>query len=47
MGVIEADLGLEASVRAVDVSLDALAAVRQQFPMSRQRRLAAPNAPST
>jgi predicted amidohydrolase len=47
MGVIEADLGLEASVRAVDVSLNALAAVRQQFPTSRQRRLAAPNAPST
>jgi predicted amidohydrolase len=39
MGVIEADLGLEPGVRAVDVSLETVARVREAFPMFRQRRL--------
>ncbi|MET4096793.1 carbon-nitrogen hydrolase family protein [Arthrobacter sp. UYCu712] len=39
MGVVEADLGLEPGVRAVDASLDMVARVRELFPMSRQRRL--------
>ena len=39
MGVVEADLGLEPGVRAVDVSLETVARVRQAFPMFRQRRL--------
>jgi deaminated glutathione amidase len=39
MGVIEVDLGLEPGVRAVDVSLETVARVREAFPMFRQRRL--------
>lgn len=39
MGVIEADLGLEPGVRAVDVSVETVARVRELFPMFRQRRL--------
>ena len=39
MGVVEADLGLEPGVRAVDVSLETVARVREAFPMFRQRRL--------
>ncbi|MBO1267319.1 carbon-nitrogen hydrolase family protein [Arthrobacter cavernae] len=39
MGLIEADLGLEPGVRAVDVSLETVARVRELFPMFRQRRL--------
>lgn len=39
MGVVEADLGLEPGVRAVDVSLETVASVRELFPMFRQRRL--------
>ena len=39
MGVIETDLGLEAGVRAVDVSLETVDRVRELFPMFRQRRL--------
>jgi predicted amidohydrolase len=39
MGVVEADLGLEPGVRAVDFSLETVARVRQAFPMFRQRRL--------
>ena len=39
MGVVEADLGLEPGVRAVDVSLERVARVRELFPMFRQRRL--------
>lgn len=39
MGVVEADLGLEPGVRAVDVSLETVARVRELFPMFRQRRL--------
>ena len=38
MGVVEADLGLEPGVRAVDVSLETVARVRELFPMFRQRR---------
>ena len=39
MGYVEADLGLEPGVRAVEVSLSTVARVREQFPMFRQRRL--------
>ncbi|WP_211876945.1 carbon-nitrogen hydrolase family protein [Pseudarthrobacter albicanus] len=39
MGVIEVDLGLEPGVRAVDVSLETVARVREAFPTFRQRRL--------
>jgi predicted amidohydrolase len=39
MGYVEADLGLEPGVRAVEVSLGTVARVREQFPMFRQRRL--------
>ncbi len=39
MGVVEADLGLEPDVRAVDVSLETVTRVRELFPMFRQRRL--------
>ena len=39
IGAIEADLGLEAGVRAVDISLETVARVRDSFPMFRQRRL--------
>jgi predicted amidohydrolase len=39
MGVTEADLGLEAGVRAVDISLETVAKVRESFPVFRQRRL--------
>ena len=39
MGVVEADLGLEACVRTVDFSLETVARVRELFPMFRQRRL--------
>ncbi|MGY2743478.1 carbon-nitrogen hydrolase family protein [Arthrobacter sp. UYCu723] len=39
MGFIEADLGLEPGVRAVDISLETVARVREAFPMFRQRRL--------
>jgi predicted amidohydrolase len=39
MGAIEADLGLEPGVRAVDISLETVARVRDSFPMFRQRRL--------
>jgi predicted amidohydrolase len=39
MGYVEADLGLEPGVRAVDLSLATVARVREQFPMFRQRRL--------
>ncbi|QCO97286.1 carbon-nitrogen hydrolase family protein [Arthrobacter sp. 24S4-2] len=39
MGVIEADLGLETGVRAVDVSIETVARVREPFPMFRRRRL--------
>lgn len=39
MGVVEADLGLEPGVRAVDVSLETVERVRELFPMFRQRRL--------
>ncbi|MEV7132641.1 carbon-nitrogen hydrolase family protein [Arthrobacter sp. NPDC093128] len=39
MGVVEADLGLEPGVRAVDVSLETVDRVRELFPMFRQRRL--------
>ncbi|WP_240987320.1 nitrilase-related carbon-nitrogen hydrolase [Arthrobacter sp. Soil736] len=39
MGVVEADLGLEPGVRGVDISLEAVARVRELFPMFRQRRL--------
>lgn len=39
MGVVEADLGLAAGVRAVEVSLETVDRVRQSFPMFRQRRL--------
>jgi predicted amidohydrolase len=39
MGFVEVDLGLEPGVRAVDVSLETVARVRELFPMFRQRRL--------
>ncbi|MFB8369820.1 carbon-nitrogen hydrolase family protein [Pseudarthrobacter sp. NPDC055928] len=39
MGVVEADLGLAAGVRAVEVSLETVDRVRESFPMFRQRRL--------
>jgi hypothetical protein len=39
MGYVEADLGLEPGVRAVQISLGTVARVREQFPMFRQRRL--------
>ncbi len=39
MGVVEADLGLEPGVRAVEVSLETVDRVRESFPMFRQRRL--------
>jgi predicted amidohydrolase len=39
MGYVEADLGLEPGVRAVDLSLSTVARVKEQFPMFRQRRL--------
>lgn len=39
MGVTEADLGLEAGVRTVEVLPETIARVREQFPMFRQRRL--------
>ncbi len=39
MGVIEADLGLAAGVRTVEVSLETIERVRESFPMFRQRRL--------
>ncbi|MDR6415590.1 carbon-nitrogen hydrolase family protein [Pseudarthrobacter sulfonivorans] len=39
MGVVELDLGLDAGVRTVDVSLETVARVRESFPMFRQRRL--------
>ncbi|WP_459384060.1 carbon-nitrogen hydrolase family protein [Arthrobacter humicola] len=39
MGVVEADLGLEPGVGAVDVSLETVDQVRELFPMFRQRRL--------
>jgi len=39
MGVVEADLGLEPGVGAVDVSLETVDRVRELFPMFRQRRL--------
>ena len=39
MGVVEADLGLEPRVRAVEVSLETVDRVRESFPMFRQRRL--------
>ncbi|TLM80730.1 carbon-nitrogen hydrolase family protein [Pseudarthrobacter sp. NamE2] len=39
MGFMEEDLGLEPGVRTVEVSLDTVARVREQFPMFRQRRL--------
>jgi deaminated glutathione amidase len=39
MGAMQADLGLEPAVAAVDVSLDVVAEVRRQFPMFQQRRL--------
>jgi predicted amidohydrolase len=39
MRVVEADLGLEAGVRTVDISLEMVARVRELFPMFRQRRL--------
>jgi len=39
MGVVEADLGLEPGVLAVEVSLETVDWVRESFPMFRQRRL--------
>jgi predicted amidohydrolase len=39
IGAVEADLGLEPSVRAVEVSLETVDRVRESFPMFRQRRL--------
>lgn len=39
MGVVEADLGLESCVRAVEFSLETVERVRESFPMFRQRRL--------
>jgi hypothetical protein len=39
MGVVEANLGLEPGVRAIEISLSTVARVREQFPMFRQRRL--------
>ena len=39
MGVVELDVGLDPSVRTVDVSLDTVTRVRESFPMFRQRRL--------
>lgn len=39
MGLVEADFGLEPGVRAVDVSPETVARVREAFPMFRQRRL--------
>lgn len=39
MGVVEADLGLEPGVLAVEVSLETVDRVRESFPMFRQRRL--------
>jgi hypothetical protein len=39
MGVVVAGLGLEPGVRAVDVSLEAVARVWQLFPMFRRRWL--------
>lgn len=39
MGVVEADLGLEPGVLAVEVSLETVERVRESFPMFRQRRL--------
>jgi predicted amidohydrolase len=39
MGVMEADLGLDTGVQAVDISLETVAQVREAFPMFRQRRL--------
>lgn len=42
MGVVVADLGLDTGVRAVDISLETVARVREAFPMFRQRRLLKP-----
>jgi predicted amidohydrolase len=39
MGVVEADLGLEPDVRAMEVSTETVDRVRESFPMFRQRRL--------
>lgn len=39
MGVVEADLGLEAGVRTVGVSVETADRVRESFPMFQQRRL--------
>lgn len=39
MGVVEADLGLEAGARSVEVSPETVDRVRESFPMFRQRRL--------
>ena len=39
MGVVEADLGPAAGVRAVEVPLETVDRVRESFPMFRQRRL--------
>lgn len=39
IGVVEADHGLEAGVRAVDVSQESVDRVRESFSMFRQRRL--------
>jgi predicted amidohydrolase len=39
MGVVEADLGLEPGVLAVEVSVETVERVRESFPMFRQRRV--------
>jgi predicted amidohydrolase len=39
MGAAVAELGVEPGVAVAEISLDRIAAVREQFPMSRQRRL--------
>ena len=39
MGVVEADLGLEPCMRAVEVSLERVDRVPESFPMFRQWRL--------
>lgn len=39
MGVVEADLGLEACIRTVEVLPETVDRVRESFPMFRQRRL--------
>jgi hypothetical protein len=39
MGVVEADLGLEPSLRTVGISVETVDRVRESFPMFRHRRL--------